>query len=152
MWEGWREQMASVGIDLPALPHPRLFAGKLDVTRIPDTATGAAEMLDQFVTSPGRWWAVLAEILAKPRSTPAQRAALLRLTAQRSALLASVTSLPGSTDSTGVTIRVPYDDMVDQPTTADLTFDPRTGRLLERVVRSPAGTPWRVEITTYAQS
>jgi hypothetical protein len=90
----------------------------------------------------GTWWTLLTGVLADPGTTGAVRAEALRLA------LASgeATMVPAvTTDVTGrpgVTVRVPHPDA----TTADLTFDPGTGALLQRAVTEDGGSAVRFTV------
>ncbi|GAA1653601.1 hypothetical protein [Actinoplanes couchii] len=73
-------------------------------------------------------WTALTGILTSPESTPPERALALRLAA----------TIPGTTvlpHHSGVTLRVPHESG-----TADLTFDPSTGDLLQTTTRTTDGT------------
>jgi hypothetical protein len=98
-------------------------------------------------------WTVLVELLASAETSQAHRSAAARLGARA----ADATPLPGETSDVtgrpGVAVRVPYLPMVSgtfaessAPTTADLTFDERTGALLQREIRTVSG---KLDVTVY---
>ena len=99
-------------------------------------------------------WAVLVELLTSPQTTPAQRSAALSIgaTGGTATLVHDVES--DVVGRPGITLRVPYVvlatdslDTVGPIMTADLTFDPRTGELLQRAI--PAGGPASTVLTVY---
>lgn len=90
-------------------------------------------------------WTVVVELLSDPARSPEYRAAAVR----RAAAAGQVTAVAGTQSDlagrVGGTLRVPYLPPVGtgfagaQPTTAELTFDPRTGSLLQLTWRDAAG-------------
>jgi hypothetical protein len=123
---------------------------------LPDTPDTLGRQLDKWCANAPDMdcgalrWAAVAELLTSPETTPAQRKAALLATdddgvSMRSGVGADVTGRPG------VTLRVPHlpvpigsgDPGVAG--TADLTFDPATGALLQRSVTGADGQ----EITVF---
>ncbi len=94
------------------------------------------------------------ELLASTQTTPAQRSAALSIgkAGGTATLVHNVES--DVVGRPGITLRVPYVvlatdslDTVGPIMTADLTFDPLTGELLQRAV--PAGSPTATVFTAY---
>ncbi|MFK3983521.1 hypothetical protein ACI2K4_24445 [Micromonospora sp. NPDC050397] len=103
---------------------------------------------------PALRWTLLVEFLTSPETGAAQRAAALRLAAQEG----NATLVPDVdrdvTGAPGVTLRVPYLRLAGsrvtdggESTAAELTFDPGTGDLRQRRLRSADGA--RTEFTVH---
>ena len=88
-------------------------------------------------------WTALVEILSSPEADAAHRLAALRAAAADGAATRVPAATADLTGRPGVTLRVPYlvppvgrtPEPVSAVATADLTFDPGTGALLQRVER-----------------
>ena len=124
----------------PAYPTPRAISVTFNLGgRLPATPAKLDQSLGKLCVNAGgsdcagRRWNALTGILTSPEATPADRALALRTAAG----IAGTTVLP-----TGVTLRVPA-----VAGSADLTFDPATGDLIQRTERSADGS--RVEITYF---
>lgn len=132
----------------PSYPSPRTVTSTFNlggrIPASPGKLTMAVDKLCVNASAPdcaGLRWSVLTDILSSPETGPAERALALRTLAGP----AGTTVLPAGPDASGrpgVTLRVPY-----PPGGAELTFDPSTGDLLQRIVRSADGT--RAEITLF---
>jgi hypothetical protein len=90
------------------------------------------------------WWTALSLLLASPVSDSASRAAGLRAAAGRDEAVLMPELTADVTGRSGVTLRVPYHAHI-QDWTADLTFDVRTGGLLQQAVHIDSA----VYITTF---
>lgn len=146
-------KLATSGTVLPDLSDPRTLAGGLDIQPLASAVSRLAPTLAKLATIwPGgdaAWWTGVMPLLCSPLSTPALRSAAFALARDR---LAGVTVLTEHgvdlLGRAGPVLRVPY--AVDgQITTADLTFDPATGDLLQRTVHAPPGLAWTTVSSAY---